>query len=311
MLKIAGNSMPVSEKTKNIVWIKGGGTCAICRQQLLVGYTESSDTHLLGEIAHIVAEQADGPRGDSPLTIEERNHETNLLLLCLNHHKVIDDDPVTYTVESLNSIKAKHEQWVASRLSLEAPWQTKLHNFYYINVPRLNLLASSAGQLLDLSSYGEIVALHELGWGLNGLMAGFKHLLAQVELRAIEIGHAIEYGENARGLIVSFNQDFRTKNIRMPESVEGYKKAITGDLKKDPHIYADVGRFRVIVKIDPRWITTSTAFCEFRPSSGRGKFAGIGIINSIDSAGRTVSVTPYVIGLPSNPFLEAFYGQLR
>lgn len=300
--------MAISERTKTIIWTKGGGTCAICREDLLKEFTSSTDTHLLGEVAHIVAERVDGPRGNSPLKLKERNHEANLLLLCLDHHKVVDDDPITHTVESLKRRKAEHELWVASRLSLEKTWQTKLHNFYYINVPRLNLLASSAGLSLNLSSYGEIVALHELGWELNYLMVGFEKILAKAELRAVEIGRAMELGETARGLIISFNQDFRTKNIRMPESVHGYKRAITGDLKKDPHIYADVTGYRVNVKIDPRWITTSTAFCEFRPPGGKNTFAGLGIINSIDHTARIASVTPYVIGLPSNPFIEAFWG---
>ncbi|WP_063002578.1 hypothetical protein [Nocardia mikamii] len=42
----------------------------------------------LGEIAHIVADSPNGPRGDSPLTAAARNDYQNLILLCNQHHRV-------------------------------------------------------------------------------------------------------------------------------------------------------------------------------------------------------------------------------
>ena len=46
--------------------------------------------------------------GNSPLTYEERNKYDNLILMCKVHHKIIDDQPNTYTVEVLKSMKAAH-----------------------------------------------------------------------------------------------------------------------------------------------------------------------------------------------------------
>jgi hypothetical protein len=212
----------VSEKTKRIVWTKAAGRCAICREVLYEGHVSGSDTHMLGEVAHIVADKGDGPRGASPLPPDERDHESNLLLLCLYHHKIIDDDTTAFTIERLQEIKAAHETWLNAQLVLEKAWQTKLHNLYYINVPRLNLLAASAGVSLNLDSYGEIEALHELGWELNRLLAGFENLLSKVELKAIEITAALKDPGKARGMIICFDQDFRTKNIRLPQSPGGY-----------------------------------------------------------------------------------------
>jgi hypothetical protein len=45
----------------------------------------------------------------------------NLILLCRVHHKVIDDQPATYTVASLQRMKVAHEQWVAETLGQPAP----------------------------------------------------------------------------------------------------------------------------------------------------------------------------------------------
>lgn len=42
------------------------------------------------------------------IPIEKRNIFENLLLLCLAHHKIINDDPNTYTVSYLKEIKNNH-----------------------------------------------------------------------------------------------------------------------------------------------------------------------------------------------------------
>ncbi|MBY7998121.1 HNH endonuclease [Vibrio fluvialis] len=302
--------MPVSEKLKRVIWSKAAGKCSICREDLLLDGSGEDLTHLVGEVAHIVAEKSDGPRGESVLDLNSRNSESNLLLLCLTHHKVIDDDPTSYTVDRLLEIKAAHENWVSHSLASNPVWDTKLHQMYYLNVPRLSLLCSRYGYSLDLSRYGRILALHELGWELNGLMGGFSKLLSAVELKAVPIETAITQPDCMRGTYVSFDCRFRTKNISMPDSPSGYNTVFRGDLKSDPHIYTKIGDYKVIAYIDRRWITTTTAFCQFRPSSGQNDFAGIAFVNSVDTVAKTVSITPYVIGMPSNDFIEAFYGGL-
>jgi hypothetical protein len=298
--------MPPSEKIKRIVWTKSGGRCAVCRDVLCVAGTSPDVSHLIGDVAHIVAEERDGPRGQSELTLDGRNSETNLLLLCKPHHKQVDDDPSVYTVEVLSKSKLAHEHWVTSRLSACPVWNTKLFHLYYINVPRLSLLSSLHGIEVDLSKYGRIDSLHQLGWELNGLMAAFKHLLQSVQLRAVPLDSAIRE-KDVRGLVVSFNHTFRTKNIGIPKPGQGFETFFTGDSRKDPHIYCRIGAHKVIANIDRRWITTTTAFVHFRPSSGRNNFAGLGFVNS-DSQAPTINITPYLIGMPSSPFMEAFYG---
>jgi hypothetical protein len=147
--------MPPSDKIKRIIWTRAGGRCTLCREVLCVAGASPEVSHLIGDVAHIVAEEVDGPRGQSELTLDQRNLEPNLLLLCKPHHKQIDDDPSTYTVEILNSRKIAHERWVASSLSKYPVWDTKLFHLFYINVPRLSLLASLHGMGLDLSRMAE------------------------------------------------------------------------------------------------------------------------------------------------------------
>ena len=64
---------------------------------------------IIGEEAHIAGRSTDGPRGDSPLTEEDRDRYSNLILLCPTDHSQIDSLPDEYPVELLLSIKAQHE----------------------------------------------------------------------------------------------------------------------------------------------------------------------------------------------------------
>ncbi len=112
--------MAVPNQAKLIVWTKAAGACSFpdCPQHLVLE-PEPGNAVPVGEIAHIVAEQPDGPRGKSPLSTEQRNQPPNLMLLCPTHHSEVDKAPQTYTVERLHEFKRKHEDWV--RRTLQRP----------------------------------------------------------------------------------------------------------------------------------------------------------------------------------------------
>jgi len=78
---------------------------------------EADDPTVVGEEAHIVARESGGPRGDSPLTYDQRDLYGNLVLLCSIHHKIADDNESTYPVARLLEIKKSHELWVRSSLT--------------------------------------------------------------------------------------------------------------------------------------------------------------------------------------------------
>lgn len=64
---------------------------------------------MLGEMCHIEGIGKKALRHNKLLTKEERDAYSNLILLCSNHHKVIDHDK-SHTVESLRKMKAEHEK---------------------------------------------------------------------------------------------------------------------------------------------------------------------------------------------------------
>lgn len=65
---------------------------------------------IYGEICHIAARNADGPRYDVHMADEERREYGNLLLLCRNHHARIDSKSTAhlYPVELLQRYKYQH-----------------------------------------------------------------------------------------------------------------------------------------------------------------------------------------------------------
>ncbi|MEU6409397.1 HNH endonuclease signature motif containing protein [Microbispora sp. NPDC046933] len=116
--------MAISERTRKILWIEAGGRCAICRRQLLTAGTETDDPSVFGEEAHIVGRGSNGPRSGGLAEHLVDSHE-NLILLCSEHHKQIDDQVNHFTVERLREIKKSHKGWISS-LGASGPGPVKL-----------------------------------------------------------------------------------------------------------------------------------------------------------------------------------------
>ena len=78
---------------------------------------ENQSDFNIGEECHIVSSKPNGPRHESGW--ENYDVYENLILLCRNHHKTIDDisNILIFPKESLISIKSKHEAWVKEELS--------------------------------------------------------------------------------------------------------------------------------------------------------------------------------------------------
>ena len=117
--------MSIPEADQRKLCMRSGGRCAFpkCRRPLIVK-GDSNEVAVLGEMAHMVAESANGPRGEAYLTLSERNRYNNLILLCNLHHQLVDSQPQTYSVERLGAIKEEHERWVEKTLGfgVEGDW---------------------------------------------------------------------------------------------------------------------------------------------------------------------------------------------
>ncbi|WP_201361989.1 hypothetical protein [Dictyobacter formicarum] len=75
---------------------------------------------MLGEEAHIVSEEPNGPRF-RPMPKSEVDTYTNLILLCPADHKIVDEQINYYTEQHLLELKRTHEQWVKEKISPATP----------------------------------------------------------------------------------------------------------------------------------------------------------------------------------------------
>lgn len=118
--------MSIGVASRKALWGRSGNACAMqeCRRDLMPRTDEATGGELagagilIGEEAHIRSSSPDGPRHD-PAYGDFDSYE-NLILLCPTHHTLVDKSGgADWPVERLEQIKADHEAWVRSRLSLE------------------------------------------------------------------------------------------------------------------------------------------------------------------------------------------------
>lgn len=139
--------MALSDRDRKALWAKSANRCTICKIELFTkGEKQSSDFNL-GEECHIISSKELGPRHKSGLTNYDVYH--NMILLCRNHHREIDESVETYTEELLQYIKSTHENWVQSVLNKDLEAAKK-------NPPRLLRRISSGKELLTIvgGAYG-------------------------------------------------------------------------------------------------------------------------------------------------------------
>lgn len=107
--------MAISEKTRKILWGRSGNRCAICKTELVLEKDPFSVHLNIGEECHIISRQPNGPRFEQLDSFDYDSSE-NLLLLCCNHHKMVDEQIKTYPKDKLKGLKVEHELWVKSNL---------------------------------------------------------------------------------------------------------------------------------------------------------------------------------------------------
>lgn len=105
--------MAISDNTAKLLWGRAAGICSnpTCREDLTV-LLDGNRSFNVGEMAHVIAQQPSGPRGQ--LTGGGDDYE-NLILLCPTCHRLVDKAPDgEYPPETLFCWKAEHEQTIRS-----------------------------------------------------------------------------------------------------------------------------------------------------------------------------------------------------
>jgi HNH endonuclease len=168
--------MPITDKTRKILWARSGNRCAFCRLKLVVDETKCEKESVVGEECHICAQSENGPRYDPNLGKEETDELHNLILLCSNHHKMIDDQNETYTTSIIRDLKANHEIWVEEKLKSKEQIQPVRIRRCKQNIPQKLNLITSGKELIAIASRCA-AAYHDYSENLNStevdLVGGF------------------------------------------------------------------------------------------------------------------------------------------
>lgn len=106
--------MAITDKTRKSLWAKSGNRCSICKILLFTTNDDKNEFNI-GEECHIISSKEKGPRYKPNLG--DYDLYNNLILLCRNHHKQVDELPETFTEELLRNIKSNHENWVQSTIN--------------------------------------------------------------------------------------------------------------------------------------------------------------------------------------------------
>jgi hypothetical protein len=127
----ANGRKEIKDPVKYALWAKSAGRCEYsgCNKRLYIdGFLTWKPTKI-AELAHILAVQEDGPRGNELSDYEKEyvNSIDNLMLLCRDCHKRIDfhfkDE---HSTELLREMKRKHEERIESLTDIKDTKKTKI-----------------------------------------------------------------------------------------------------------------------------------------------------------------------------------------
>ena len=118
----------IPEKIKLRLWLASGGRCqyegcnkALWRDDLTLAQMNRA------YIAHIVGNRIDGPRGDRVLSPKLATEFSNLMLLCDEHHRLVDREQVIeHPVHRLQRMKTIHEARIELVTGIQPEKRTEL-----------------------------------------------------------------------------------------------------------------------------------------------------------------------------------------
>ncbi len=137
--------MSILDKDRKTLWGKSGNRCAICKEILVWSEDLQQQSSIIGDECHIVGQRAGSARNEDFGNSIQMHSYTNLILLCKNHHKLIDDQTTLYTSEYLHLIKNAHEKWVFDTLNFTKSFEgfnivsKSLYNGGLKNLTEINL----------------------------------------------------------------------------------------------------------------------------------------------------------------------------
>jgi len=196
------------------LYLKSGNQCAYpnCSRQMM-----NENNIFLGQVCHIQAAEPGGARFNPCMTNDERRDSSNLILMCYEHHKIIDDKNSNFTVEQLELIKQEHERRFVNTLTECIDWTQ-------VTVPTFPNKMSKFFDILDIKiDDGEKQRLLEIVREYINryqvVPVGLRHFFSQVLLRIDRIKNYVVYEDFS----LDSSQDIPIEDIYNSLSINPYK----------------------------------------------------------------------------------------
>ena len=120
------SSSKIPPSINKLLWVQAGGRCEYpgCNKLLYRDSVTKARSNC-AYIAHIVADKPDGPRGDQEQSPKLAKDISNLMLLCDEHHRLIDRERIEeHSVELLRSFKKRHEDRIERVTAIDQQYQS-------------------------------------------------------------------------------------------------------------------------------------------------------------------------------------------
>lgn len=119
----------IKETVRMKLWAVSGGRCEMCNKLLYEDSAFGVEGNF-GEFAHIHAVSAGGPRHKIGMTAEEKNNIENLMLLCSEHHHMIDTHPEEFKDRYLLIKKQRHEQRIRAVTEISEAQSCRIVSYF-------------------------------------------------------------------------------------------------------------------------------------------------------------------------------------
>lgn len=185
----------INEKVRMKLWGISAGRCEICNRLLYQDTALGVDGNF-GENAHIHAVNKNGPRHKYGMTTEEKNDISNLMLLCAEHHHMIDTNPELFGASKLLKIRERHEQRIRNVTGIP-DYQSCRMVSYFSNIDNQEIFSKEslfrqslvASQRIPLQQ--PVIPLHK------GMTTQYTPSRENFEAKALELEQAFKEWSDA------------------------------------------------------------------------------------------------------------------
>jgi hypothetical protein len=265
---------------------------------------------IVGEAAHIRAASPGGPRFDQGQDDAERHSIENAIWLCAACADLIDknggaDHPVKKLLDWKRDAEARARDRVTGFQDLEASWSNNIAQLRYVNVPTLLSLAAVSGIEVNIDESLPGGWLNNQGLMLMRTLVACERVLDALKLKSTPLTTISDCDDDLTGMTLSFDERFFTKNGRNLDTSKS-PPPVPADWRLATHVYTNIDKRKLVMVLDPRWITATTAFADF--SSGRLRLAGLAILKRGHPEDEALIASPIVLGVPKSLIHDALFG---